>query len=148
MHLPTSAGLKSPESIVSPYASPSAAVPTKGKEPVTFVRAGCVAQNLAVGHSICLSQPNTTGTFTKGPEWRMVLYFFSMEKQMERCDSVILCVMLEFPLIKKIKWSQLSNVVPTPASQPHGRLSEQGSVRSHHYLLSKLFSCHQRYCSQ
>ena len=55
VHLPTSADLKSPESMVSPQPSPSAAVPTKEKWPVTFVRVGCVAQSLAVG-SLHLSQ--------------------------------------------------------------------------------------------
>lgn len=49
VHIPVSSDLKSPESIVSPQPSPSAAALSKEKWPVMFVRTGCVAQNLAVG---------------------------------------------------------------------------------------------------
>lgn len=48
VHIPISSDLKSPESIVSPQPSPSAAALSKEKWPVMFMRTGCVAQNLSV----------------------------------------------------------------------------------------------------
>lgn len=49
VHLPTSADMKTAESMVGPQLSPSAAVPTKGKWPGTFMRVEHVVQRLLVG---------------------------------------------------------------------------------------------------